>query len=412
MMAKVQGTRPETLTVRLGDCLVGTLTRLNDETIIFAFDPSYESNSQRPILSLSFKGEGGALYNARSRTHTWLSPFFSNLLPEGHLREYLARKLEINSQREFYLLAGLGADLPGAVVVEQLGEWSSVVKPAPLVDVDRQSSVLRFSLAGVQLKFSAILQSKGAFTIPAGGTGGSWIVKLPSANHLLLPEVEFSMLTFASKIGIDVPEFKLVPASSIKGLPAEFRATGANSLAVKRFDRTTHGGRVHMEDFAQVFNIEAKDKYEKAGYAHIAKVLWMEDGEASFCEFIRRLVFTVAIGNGDMHLKNWSVLYTDPCKPVLSPAYDFVPTIAYIENDSLALNLGGTKQFNEVTVDKFKKLARLAKASERLVTAVVSEAVERIQETWQEDRLNLGLPIKAQKAIEKHMAGLVLLNGR
>ncbi len=411
-MARNQATQPDTLTVRLGDCLVGTLNRLSDETIIFAFDPSYESNSQRPILSLSFKGEGGALYNARSRTHTWLSPFFSNLLPEGHLREYLARKLDGSSQREFYLLAGLGTDLPGAVVVEPLGEFSKAMKSEFSTDADRQSPALRFSLAGVQLKFSAILESKGGFTIPAGGAGGSWIVKLPSTTHLRVPETEFSMLTFASKVGIDVPEFKLVPTTSIEGLPSEFRTYAANSLAVKRFDRTNAGGRVHMEDFAQVFNVEAKDKYEKAGYAHIAKVLWMEDGEASFCEFIKRLVFTVAIGNGDMHLKNWSLLYIDPCKPVLSPAYDFVPTIAYIGNDALALNLGGTKRFSEVNVDKFKKLARLAKASERLATTVVEETVERIQDTWREDRFNLGLPVKTQRAIEKHMASLVLLKGR
>jgi len=45
-------------------------------------------------------------------------PFFSNLLPEGPLREYLAKLADVESEREFFLLAVLGADLPGAVVVE------------------------------------------------------------------------------------------------------------------------------------------------------------------------------------------------------------------------------------------------------------------------------------------------------
>lgn len=74
-----------------------------------------------------------------------------------------------------------------------------------------------------------------------------------------------------------------------------------------------------------------------------------------------------------MHLKNWSLLYSNPRKPELSPAYDFVPTISYIENDSLALNLGGTKDFYAVTIDKFVKLARAAKASEGLTTKTAEE---------------------------------------
>jgi serine/threonine-protein kinase HipA len=164
-----------------------------------------------------------------------------------------------------------------------------------------------------------------------------------------------------------------------------------------------------MEDFAQVYGVYPKDKYEKAGYAHIGKVLWIEAGEASFTEFVRRLVFTVAIGNGDMHLKNWSLLYLDPCKPVLSPAYDFVPTIAYIENDSLSLNLGGTKNFNEVTLERFRRMAIQAKASERLTTTTVNETLEGIQECWKRHRFELRLPSNVRHSIDRHMANLPLL---
>jgi serine/threonine-protein kinase HipA len=408
-MVRKQTSRPETLLVRLNECPVGTLTRLIDETIIFAFDPSYEANLQRPILILSYKGSNGELYLGRSRTHTWLSPFFSNLLPEGHLREYLARKLAVNSQREFNLLAELGADLPGAIVVEPLGEVSPARLDNNIQPIDHNAPTLRFSLAGVQLKFSAVLESKGSLTIPANGGGGSWIVKLPSTSHLQIPETEFSMLTLAAKVGINVPEFKLVPTTSIEGLPEEFQTFTTDSLAVKRFDRTTNGGRIHMEDFAQVFNVEAKDKYAKASYAHIARVLWIEDGEHSYSEFVRRLVFTVAIGNGDMHLKNWSLLYTDERKPMLSPAYDLVPTIAYIAGDKLALNLAGTKDFKDISVDTFKKMARQAKASERLTTIIVAETVERINDNWKRDNLNLRLTNETRKAIEKHMNSLLLL---
>ncbi len=45
-------------------------------------------------------------------TRTRLSPFFSNLLPEGHLRKYLAKKAAVKETREFYLINALGHDLP------------------------------------------------------------------------------------------------------------------------------------------------------------------------------------------------------------------------------------------------------------------------------------------------------------
>jgi serine/threonine-protein kinase HipA len=411
-MSRNSTIRPDTLAVRLNERLVGTLTRLPDETIVFAFDPNYEQDRERPVLSLSYKTPDGGLVLGRARTGTRLLPFFSNLLPEGHLRDYLARKLAINTRREFFLLGALGLDLPGAVIVEPLGELSQTADREHSQRDKQDSPVLRFSLAGVQLKFSAVAEAQGTFTIPANGAGGSWIVKLPSATYLQLPETEFSMLTLARQIGITVPEFQLVPTSSIEGLPGEFRNSVADSLAVKRFDRTASGGRIHMEDFAQVYGVYPEDKYEKAGYAHIARVLWMEDGESSFTEFVRRLVFTVAIGNGDMHLKNWTLLYLDPCRPVLSPAYDFVPTIAYMEKDSLALNLGGSKNFRDVTVEKFKKMATQAKASERLTATIVNETVERIQDTWNHHRPELRLPSKTAKTIDRHMASLPLLKAR
>lgn len=399
--------KPDTLTVSLNEQRVGTITRLINETLVLTFDPAYESQRERPILSLSFKGPLESLVLGKSKTTTRLSPFFSNLLPEGHLRDYLAHKLDIDPAREFFLLAALGQDLPGAVIVEPLGELSDA-KFDPSGKGNRDPAILRFSLAGVQLKFSAVARAKGTFTVPANGQGGSWIVKLPSEKYLQVPEAEHGMLQFARLVGIEVPQFKLVPTSSITGLPKEFRNITADSLAVKRFDRTVSGGRIHMEDFAQVYGIYPQDKYEKAGCGHIGRVLVAECGVDSYCEFIRRLVFTVAIGNGDMHLKNWSLLYVDPCRPVLSPAYDFVPTISYIENDTLALNLGGTKNFHDVTLEKFEKLATQAKASEKLTLKVVKETIETIRSAWDESKFELSLPRKVRQDIENHMDKLTL----
>jgi serine/threonine-protein kinase HipA len=59
-------------------------------------------------------------------------------------------------------------------------------------------------------------------------------------------------------------------------------------------------------------------KYERASYRNIAEVLWAETGEAGIVEFIRRLVFNALIGNADMHLKNWSLIYPDRLVSVLN----------------------------------------------------------------------------------------------
>ena len=48
---------------------------------------------------------------------TQVMPFFSNLLPEEHLRTYLAERAGVKPMREFFLLWALGMDLPGAITI-------------------------------------------------------------------------------------------------------------------------------------------------------------------------------------------------------------------------------------------------------------------------------------------------------
>src|SRR5262249_19177136 len=155
---------------------------------------------QRPTLSLSFKGSTGGIVTPSRPTGRRVLPFFSNLLPEGYLREYLAKRANVNPEREFFLLAVLGADLPGALVIAPFeGEALPAADPhhhhddARHGDDQQGEEPLRFSLAGVQLKFSGLMEASGGLTIPADGMGGSWIVKLPSATYRAVPENEFAM---------------------------------------------------------------------------------------------------------------------------------------------------------------------------------------------------------------------------
>lgn len=375
------------LGVYLQDRRIGIINRLAGDSHIFAFEQDYINDSNRPTLSLSYKSRTGGLVTAVRPVGRRLPPFFSNLLPEGHLRDYLAAKAGVKKEREFYLMAVLGADLAGAVTVRPVdaGEHDHHDHHEQHEEEDQQQkNVLRFSLAGVQLKFSAVLEASGGLTIPAHGVGGSWIVKLPSTQHAAVPENEYAMLELARATGIQVPPVRLVPVAEIEGLPADAARLKGNALAVERFDRAPGGRRIHMEDFAQVFGLFPDDKYGERSYANIAAVLWAETGEEGTYEFVRRLVFSVLIGNADMHLKNWSLLYPDGRTPVLSPAYDFVSTLPYIPGDTLALSFGKTKSLDGITLDQLRRFTDTARLPMKPVKDIVEETVEKTQSAWKE----------------------------
>lgn len=392
------------LAVNLHGRQIGIINRLAGDRHLFSFEQEYVDDPKRPTMSLSFKGQSGGLVTAVRPVGRRVPPFFSNLLPEGHLRTYLAEQAGVKPEREFFLLAVLGADLPGAVTVTPL---TAEGHPVELQEDDQQSrtanrndGVLRFSLAGVQLKFSAVMETSGGLTIPAQGIGGAWIVKLPSTQFRSVPENEYVMLELARAVGITVPEIRLVPINEIQGLPEAAARMKGNALVMQRFDRGAGAARIHMEDFAQVFGLYPDDKYGRRSYANIASVLWAETGEVDTYEFVRRLVFSVVIGNGDMHLKNWSLLYPDGRTPVLSPAYDFVATFPYLPSDKLALGFGGSQSLHEITVDQIRRFTDTARMPVDPVWRIVRETVERTKAAWNAlDQKDL-LPPDVLKAIE------------
>ena len=394
-------TEVSVLDVRLHDRPIGTLTHVQGDRTLFAFNADYVADRDRPTLSLAFRDSFGELVTDFRPVQRVVPPFFSNLLPEGPLRRYLARKAGVNEGREFFLLWMLGQDLPGAVTVHPMdGEAlpPSLDEAQPHADL---ANALRFSLAGVQLKFSALQNGDkyGGLTIPTEGVGGSWIVKLPSQQFEGVPENEFSMMTLARLMGMDVPDLDLVDLDKIAGLPEGVGELRGQAMAIRRFDRNP-AGRVHMEDFAQVFDVYPDDKYDKATYRYIAKVLGIEVGDAAVAEFIRRLVFSTLIGNADMHLKNWSLIYPDGINPQLSPAYDLLTTIPYLKDDRAALKYSRTKVMAELSMDELRHLAARAGLSERLVLQTARETVNRFKDLWNAEKANLPLSTQVTAAID------------
>jgi serine/threonine-protein kinase HipA len=406
--------RPSVLEVRLGETLVGTLTSLPNDQNLFVFDSAYVSDENRPVLSLSFyDAYRNPITNVRSVTRR-LPPFFSNLLPEGALRQFIAEHGEVNAQREFFLLWLLGNDLPGAVTVRDAeGRALPPSEKNPTVARARAGrDVLRFSLAGVQLKLSAIGNPHRQLSIPTSSVGGHWIVKLPSPAYPGLPENEFSMMEFARAVGIHVPEIGLIPLDKIPGIPEPWQQLKGNAYYIRRFDRGPHGKRIHIEDFNQLYGQLPEAKYKNYSYTNMANDLWRLTDETQFAEFIRRLIFNVAIGNNDMHLKNWSLIYPDGHTPLLAPAYDFVSTVRYIADDRLALSIAKEKSPTELSLELLERFARKAQVPSKLVLDIARETADTMMSLWPTIQKELPLDRATRHQITEHMKSIPILRAR
>ena len=391
---------------------IGTLTNLGGERTIFAFTDEYIENPDRPTLGLAFKDEFGELYTDFRPYQKRVMPFFSNLLPEGHLRKYLAEQAGVNPEREFYLLWALGHDLPGAITITPADGEAWPPDAADGADDhgdDQRENALRFSLAGVQLKFSAVMEASGGLTIPASGVGGSWIVKLPSREFAGVPENEFSMMKLASLIGMNVPAIDLVSIDAIKNLPEGIDKIGNHAFVIERFDRLSDGSRVHIEDFAQVYGLYPEDKYGNGTFRNIAQVIAAEGNDADIIEYVRRLTFNMLIGNADMHMKNWSLNYPDRRYVSLAPAYDFVATVPYIPGDATNMKISRAKVFSAFSVDELEHLAVKASIPRKMAIDAAQETVQAFREHWGTEAANLPMSDEVRSAVEDHMKTVPIL---
>ncbi|WP_218567900.1 HipA domain-containing protein [Pseudomonas sp. LTJR-52] len=143
------------------------------------------------------------------------------------------------------------------------------------VPVDVSYTPAHFSLAGVQIKFSMKAQD-GRSLYKDGDSHGDWIIKTPSTLHQHVPLDEYTAMSLAALIGIDIPEISLIELSLIDNLPPIPLPDEAYAYGIKRLDRGNNGQRIHTEDFVQVFFEYVRNKYERHNYEEIARKLKAE----------------------------------------------------------------------------------------------------------------------------------------
>ncbi|OWV73843.1 toxin HipA [Rhizobium sp. R339] len=392
------------LKVLLNDVKIGTIVRTPGDFNAFSFEDSYRATGGFPVLSLSFRAATGGLRKDPKPVARALPAFFANLLPEDKLREAMEKHHagSVRVGNDFDLLVALGSDLPGAVRVVPSGRT--------LVRLDNLSAPkpkARFSLAGVQMKLSVIKNTGkgGGLTLPLGDEQGSYIAKFPSTSFPGVSENEYANLALAEAIGMEVPERELVEQSEFEGIPTEFETlSDGKVLLVRRFDRGANGERIHIEDFAQVFGVYPSRKYEGAAYHDIAAALNVAVSPTAALDFARRLALAAITGNGDMHLKNWSLIYRGAGdRPQLAPVYDVLSTIPYIPADAMALSLAGERSFKALNVQRWKAFSNRARLPEAAVLKAVADTVERVNELWWPLPERTVVPEKVLERIDKHV---------
>jgi serine/threonine-protein kinase HipA len=397
--------------------LAGKIGKPPRRPVVFQLVEEYRHLIPRPVLGQQFEDHPRAKYWGVAED---LPAFFANLIPEeGPLRRIIEHSLGLTSRDDLALLVALGEGLPGAVEVRAgsggahlLDATQPPVTEATTEPEGKDNTVFRFSLGGVQMKFSVLLEAD-KLRLPLRDELGDWIVKFDSVASPNLPANEYAIMHWARETGFEVPECRLLSGTA---LPEALRTRVAlydEVFLIRRYDRINHR-RIHQEDFAQVAGFRPALKYEHWSYETCARVVREVCGNTQYEEFIRRLVFMVASGNTDAHLKNWSFLYPDGINAVLTPMYDQVAVVAWQPPEprmqmEWALNFAGSKRLDKIDEDAFRRLARLSGGNPDYVVQLVRTTLSSLKTSWQSERIAELLPPGHAEAIQQFWVQIPLL---
>jgi serine/threonine-protein kinase HipA len=357
----------------------GSLAREQDQ-YVFTYAPGTP-----PAAAVSLLMPPRAAQYLQPRLH----PIFQMNLPEGYVLEQLRQRFaKVTPFDPLLLLALAGQEAAiGRVRVslpespdgfstaargEQLSTLLSWSGAESIFGALAERYLLRSGVSGVQPKLLVP-------EIPPAGKAAlatsELIVKSGGADYPGLAVNEFVCMQIARRAGLPVPEF--------------FLSENTELFVIRRFDRTSAGEALGFEDMAALMGRGADEKY-MGSYEQIAKVIRLfcaaEAQGAGLSQLFDQVALSCMVGNGDAHLKNFGLLYSDPttADTRLAPVYDIVCTTAYLPDDSLALTLGGTKclfaaRANLHAFGESLGLKDLQHRFDRLITAaqaVLSENLE------------------------------------
>jgi len=394
---------------------VGVLTHYSGGKNIFVFSPNYVALATAERQTFTMTQLANEQYLSQPLISSQkLAPVLSNLLPEGALRNWMSQSLKVHVDNEFPLMVHMGKNLPGALQAEPISagnvpKWAlDHREQVEAVQVDVEHSQDKFSLAGVQMKFSSVKHKDGRFNIGQNDNSDSWIIKTPSTVHKYVPYNEYTAMRLAEIAGIDIPEIKLVELTQLDNLPNIQLPNEIHAYAIKRFDRK-EGQRIHTEDFAQVFQVYSHEKYKKFNYEQIANAMYQygSQGLKDVQQMARRLLVNILLANGDAHLKNWSLIYPDGKRPMLSPAYDIVSTQPYVEGEQeFALNMAKNKNWYQADMASFEAWAKRIGVPWQAIKVHLEDTLELARTHWLQMLTELPMDELHQQMLKAHWQNL------
>ncbi|MBT3981508.1 MAG: type II toxin-antitoxin system HipA family toxin [Bacteriovoracaceae bacterium] len=337
--------------VYLRDRLAGVLEKKARDNFKFSYTREYISK-KLPQIAIGFP------VRVEEFSSRVLHPFFDNMIAEGWLLAHTEMTFRIDRSNRFALLMATGTAPIGAVRVVPLNEknmeislethykdnlkttdmeayfntpreneqfcpyclevltesrkkisyfhsqcakrmWGTTRKLKFLLEKDKpMNSFIKVIYGGSVSGY----QKKGLFRLEGSAVrpisfGAQYILK-PMGELDELPENEHITMAIAKKIGFIMPPFTIV----------NFRKLG-NVFAIRRFDINQDNEMLRMEDMAQILAKVVEDKF--SGSCEKVGSVILKNSSAPLVDIFdywRRVVFSFFIGNGDMHLKNWSML--------------------------------------------------------------------------------------------------------
>ena len=262
-------------------------------------------------------------------------PYFDSFLPEGYLFEIFKNYLtkEYGYIDEFLLFKLLVPNIAGRINYKT--SKSKSLKNSFDLDIenilqndtkDTFSNLLQIfldknSISGVQPKTVAILRDKESLSYK------NYIVKTWGDEFKYLAENEYLTMKTVELAGVKIPNVHL--------------SKNKNFLIVERFDTINIG-------FEEIISLLDKTKLQKysGSYEQVSKIIYQYVSEpaSQMKIFFKLIVMNYLLKNGDAHLKNFGLVFSDDFSHIeLAPAYDIVTTTAYMFNDKPALMLDGKK---------------------------------------------------------------------
>lgn len=344
-----------------------------------------------PALPLSEKRHRDG---STRRTVQW---YFDNLLPEELMREVISREQGVSARDAFGLLARLGAESAGSLVLQTPGSPEAEQGEQPLTTGElserirnlshaslASKSPKRMSLAGAQHKMVVLFDPvTGALREPLRASASSHILKPngPSEQYPHSVINETFTMRLARRLGLNVPPvYRLYVPEPVYIIERFDRAWDASARAWQR---------KHVLDACQLLDQPPVFKYRNANLETLGRLIRLcRVKAAARLAIFRWILFNTLVGNSDSHLKNISFLISGEGVQV-APFYDLLCTAVYHTrlyatdaaiwpHEPLAIPIVGAAVFADVTREKLLETGLALGLAPSAVTREVPKMIDAL----------------------------------